>query len=125
MRTHRIGATGLTPPAFEADQPIPPHNELTGINGVRFISPDRSASAFLMRHVFGCALHDQREVGWAKRIFNHCGGAFMGWEKPLKTPSGEAGSVHHMPLSCPRDRLETLHTRLREVTNRFRRYLVD
>jgi catechol 2,3-dioxygenase-like lactoylglutathione lyase family enzyme len=98
------------PIAFEANQPIPPDYELTGINGVRFFSPDRSASAYVMRHVFGCALHDQREVWWAKRIFNHCGGAFVGWEKPLETPTGEAGSVHHVALSCPRpDELHSDH----------------
>ena len=53
---------------FEPGNPVPGKYRLTGINGVQIETSDRSASAFLMRHVFGCAVHDQREVEWKKLI---------------------------------------------------------
>jgi hypothetical protein len=100
------------PIEFKPGNSVPSKYQLIGINGIRLESPDRTAIAFFMRHAFGCALHDQREVTWAKRIFNHCGGALLKWENPSESSVGEAGSVHHVAMQCPANELAGLHARL-------------
>jgi glyoxalase family protein len=106
------GDSDPEPVEFEVGKPVPEKYRLTGISGVRIETPDRSASAFFMRHVFGCAVHDQRDLEWMKLIFNHCGGAFVGWHNPSARRAGEAGRVHHISFRCPADELEAFHSRL-------------
>lgn len=103
------------PIEFKPGEPVPPKYQLTGINGIELETPDRSASAFFMRHAFGCSVHDQRDVWYSKLIFNFCGGAFVHWRNPGVRSTGEAGSVHHVALRSPADELETLHGRLQRA----------
>jgi glyoxalase family protein len=106
------GDSDPDPVEFEPGNPVPDKYRLTGISGARIETPDRSASAFFMRHVFGCAVHDQRDLEWRKLIFNQCGRAFVGWHNPTDRPVGEAGSVHHVAFGCPPGGLESFHSRM-------------